>query len=154
MELSRLSTMDDGWPAPRLDGGTGAGYIRLRKVGKTAMTCRAICRTLLTATVLLAAIGATMARAAELQTVRFGTDWKAEAEHGGYYQAIATGIYRRYGLDVKLQQGGPQVNHAELLAAGRLDFNIATTLLSRSISCAKTSRWSRSPRCFRRTPRC
>jgi NitT/TauT family transport system substrate-binding protein len=118
--------MDDGWPAPRLDGGTGAGYIRLRKVGKTAMTCRAICRTLLTATVLLAAIGATMARAAELQTVRFGTDWKAEAEHGGYDQAIATGIYRRYGLDVKLQQGGPQVNHAELLAAGRLDFNIAT----------------------------
>jgi len=57
--------------------------------------------------------------------VSFGTDWKAEAEHGGYYQAIATGIYRRYGLDVTLRQGGPQVNHAELLAAGRLDFNEA-----------------------------
>ncbi len=60
------------------------------------------------------------------QTVRFGTDWKAEAEHGGYYEAIAAGIYRRYGLDVELRQGGPQVNHAQLLAAGRLDFNIAT----------------------------
>jgi NitT/TauT family transport system substrate-binding protein len=57
--------------------------------------------------------------------VSFGTDWKAEAEHGGYYQAIATGIYRQYGLDVTLRQGGPQVNHAQLLAAGRLDFNLA-----------------------------
>ena len=64
------------------------------------MTCRAICRTLLMGTVLLAAIGATIADAAEAQTVQFGTDWKAEAEHGGYYQAIATGIYKRYGLDV------------------------------------------------------
>ncbi len=63
---------------------------------------------------------------AKTQTIRFGTDWKAEAEHGGYYQAIATGIYRRYGLDVELRQGGPQVNQAQLLAAGRLDFNIAT----------------------------
>ena len=64
--------------------------------------------------------------AARAETVNFGTDWKAEAEHGGYYQAIATGIYRRYGLDVKLQPGGPQVNHAQLLAAGVLDFNIAS----------------------------
>ncbi|HTV87740.1 MAG TPA: ABC transporter substrate-binding protein [Stellaceae bacterium] len=65
-------------------------------------------------------------RAAELDTVKFGTDWKAEAEHGGYYQAIATGIYKRHGLAVDLQPGGPQVNHAELLAAGVLDFNIAS----------------------------
>jgi NitT/TauT family transport system substrate-binding protein len=57
--------------------------------------------------------------------ISFGTDWKAQAEHGGYYQAIATGIYRRRGLDVTLRQGGPQVNHAQLLAAGRLDFNLA-----------------------------
>ncbi len=58
-----------------------------------------------------------------LDQVSFGTDWKAEAEHGGYYQAIATGIYARHGLEVTLRQGGPQVNHAQLLAAGRLDFN-------------------------------
>jgi NitT/TauT family transport system substrate-binding protein len=57
--------------------------------------------------------------------VSFGTDWKAQAEQGGYYQAIATGIYRQHGLDLTLRQGGPQVNHAQLLAAGRLDFNIA-----------------------------
>ncbi|MGH7113925.1 MAG: ABC transporter substrate-binding protein [Stellaceae bacterium] len=74
--------------------------------------------------VLFAACGSGAGRAA--QAIRFGTDWKAEAEHGGYYEAIATGIYRRYGLDVELRQGGPQVNHAQLLAAGRLDFNIAT----------------------------
>ncbi len=56
--------------------------------------------------------------------VTFGTDWKAQAEHGGFYQAIAAGIYKKYGLDVTLRQGGPQVNHAQLLAAGRLDFNM------------------------------
>ncbi|MBV8506845.1 MAG: ABC transporter substrate-binding protein, partial [Alphaproteobacteria bacterium] len=66
------------------------------------------------------ACGATAA-----ETITFGTDWKAEAEHGGYYQAVATGIYRQHGLEVTLRQGGPQVNHAQLLAAGRLDFNLA-----------------------------
>ncbi|HTQ33103.1 MAG TPA: ABC transporter substrate-binding protein [Stellaceae bacterium] len=70
-----------------------------------------------------AIIGATASRA---ETVTFGTDWKAEAEHGGYYQAIAAGIYKKYGIDVKLRQGGPQVNHAQLLAAGALDFDIAS----------------------------
>jgi NitT/TauT family transport system substrate-binding protein len=64
--------------------------------------------------------------AAQAEIVTFGTDWKAEAEHGGYYQAIATGIYKKYGLDVELRQGGPQVNHAQLLAAGVLDFNLAS----------------------------
>ena len=59
------------------------------------------------------------------ETITFGTDWKAEAEHGGYYQAVATGVYRQHGLEVTLRQGGPQVNHAQLLAAGRLDFNLA-----------------------------
>jgi NitT/TauT family transport system substrate-binding protein len=63
--------------------------------------------------------------AAAAENVAFGTDWKAEAEHGGYYQAVATGIYRQHGLEVTVRQGGPQVNHAQLLAAGRLDFNLA-----------------------------
>jgi NitT/TauT family transport system substrate-binding protein len=58
-----------------------------------------------------------------LDQVSLGTDWKAEAEHGGYYQAIATGIYAKYGIEVSLRQGGPQVNHSQLLAAGRLDFD-------------------------------
>ena len=66
------------------------------------------------------------ARSAMAETVNFGTDWKAQAEHGGFYQAIATGIYKKHGLEVNLRQGGPQVNHAQLLAAGVLDFNIAS----------------------------
>lgn len=64
--------------------------------------------------------------AAAADKVAFGLDWKAEAEYGGYYQAIATGIYARHGLDVSIRQGGPQVNQAQLLLAGRLDFNIAS----------------------------
>jgi len=56
--------------------------------------------------------------------ITFGLDWKAEAEYGGYYQALATGIYNRHGLDVTIREGGPQVNHTQLLLAGRLDFNI------------------------------
>jgi NitT/TauT family transport system substrate-binding protein len=74
---------------------------------------------------LCAAAALGLNRDAVAQAVSFGTDWKAEAEHGGYYQAIATGIYRGHGLEVTLRQGGPQVNHAQLLAAGRLDFNLA-----------------------------
>ena len=57
--------------------------------------------------------------------VAFGLDWLAEAEYGGYYQAQATGAYARQGLDVEIRQGGPQVNQAQLLLAGRLDFTIS-----------------------------
>jgi NitT/TauT family transport system substrate-binding protein len=80
-----------------------------------------ICRAGLMLVALLIGSGASGA-----ETVTFGTDWKAEAEHGGFYQAIATGIYKRHGLEVTLRPGGPQVNHAQLLAAGVLDFNIAS----------------------------
>ena len=58
----------------------------------------------------------------------FSTDWLAEAEHGGYYQAQANGIYKRYGLDVTLKSGGPQVNGLQLLAAGQLDVVMADAL--------------------------
>jgi NitT/TauT family transport system substrate-binding protein len=57
--------------------------------------------------------------------VTFGLDWKAEAEYGGFYQALATGIYAKHGLDVTIEEGGPQVNHMMLLMAGRIDFNLA-----------------------------
>ena len=49
------------------------------------------------------------------------TNWFAEAEHGGFYQAIATGIYRKAGLDVTVKMGGPQVNILQLMAAGQAD---------------------------------
>jgi NitT/TauT family transport system substrate-binding protein len=80
---------------------------------------------LLAAAALVCAVLA-LARGASAETVNFGTDWKAEAEHGGFYQAVATGIYKKHGLEVNLRPGGPQVNHAQLLAAGVLDFNIAS----------------------------
>ena len=54
--------------------------------------------------------------------VTFLTSWYAQAEHGGYYQAVATGIYKKYGLDVTIKMGGPQVNSVQLVAAGQADF--------------------------------
>ena len=59
-----------------------------------------------------------------LDEVTFGTNWKAQSEHGGFYQAVADGIYEKYGLDVTIWAGGPQVNHSQLLAAGTIDFNM------------------------------
>src|SRR5579864_2724657 len=53
--------------------------------------------------------------------VVFGTNWFAEAEHGGFYQAQAEGLYRKEGLDVEVTMGGPQINGLQLLLAGRLD---------------------------------
>ncbi len=67
-------------------------------------------------------LASTGTRAAD--KINFGLDWKAEAEYGGYYQALATGIYARHGLDVTIHEGGPQINHMQLLIAGRLDFNL------------------------------
>ncbi|MCC3748658.1 ABC transporter substrate-binding protein [Rouxiella badensis] len=56
------------------------------------------------------------------------TSWYAQAEQGGYYQALATGIYKRYGLDVSIQSGGPQVNGMQLLLAKRADVIIGYDL--------------------------
>ena len=78
--------------------------------------------TFLVAACLIAWLGAMPARADD--KVVFGLDWKAEAEYGGYYQALATGIYARHGLDVTIREGGPLINHMQLLMAGRLDFNL------------------------------
>ena len=58
----------------------------------------------------------------------FATDWLAQAEHGGYYQAIAEGIYKKYNLDVTIKMGGPQVNGLQLLAAGQIDVAMADGL--------------------------
>ena len=61
--------------------------------------------------------------------VTFATNWKAQAAHGGFYQAVADGTYRKYGLDVTIQPGGPQVNNRPLLPAGRIDFLMTGNLL-------------------------
>jgi len=65
-----------------------------------------------------------------LDKVTFGTNWKAQAEHGGYYQAVADGTYAKHGLDVTIRPGGPQVNHSQLLAAGKIDFNMGGNLFA------------------------
>lgn len=61
--------------------------------------------------------------------VVLGTNWLAQGGHGGYYQALVDGTYEKYGLDVEIDMGGPQVNNRPMLAAGRLDFLIAGNLL-------------------------
>ena len=81
--------------------------------------------TAVTAFALLA--GATSAFAQE--KIIFATNWKAQAGHGGFYQAVADGTYKRMGLDVEIQQGGPQANNRPLLAVGKIDFLMAGNLL-------------------------
>jgi NitT/TauT family transport system substrate-binding protein len=63
------------------------------------------------------------------EKVVFATNWKAQAGHGGFYQALADGTYRKYGLEVDIQQGGPMVNNRPLLATGKVDFLMTGNLL-------------------------
>ncbi len=65
------------------------------------------------------------ARAQTLDKLSFQTDWRAQAEHGGYYQAVAAGLYKARGLEVDLRQGGPNLNSSQLLLAGRADLIMA-----------------------------
>lgn len=66
---------------------------------------------------------------AALDKITFGTNWVAEAEHGGFFQAIADGTYRKYGLDVSIVSGGPNDNNRMLLIAGKIDFYMAANTL-------------------------
>src|SRR5438270_13276577 len=61
-----------------------------------------------------------------LTRIVFVTDWKAQAEHGGFYQALAEGLYAKHGLDVSIKAGGAAVNVPQLLAGGAADFGIAS----------------------------
>ncbi|MBI5129411.1 MAG: ABC transporter substrate-binding protein [Rhodopseudomonas palustris] len=61
--------------------------------------------------------------------VSFGTNWVAEGEHGGFFQAVADGTYKAYGLDVTIVPGGPNVNNRALLLAGKLDFFMTANTL-------------------------
>ncbi len=68
------------------------------------------------------AFGLCTSTAAALDKVTFGTDWVAQAEHGGFYYAVTNGIYAKYGLEVEIKPGGPQVNYPQMLLAGKMDF--------------------------------
>ena len=74
------------------------------------------------AVIVAAALAATGAAAEDLVEVSFGTNWVAQAEHGGFYQSVADGTYAECGLDVTIVPGGPQVNNQALMLAGRIDF--------------------------------
>ena len=81
--------------------------------------------------ILSALAGSGLAPAAMAQTaVSFGTNWVAQGEHGGYYQAVEDGSYKECGLDVTIVPGGPQVNNRAMMLAGKIDFNMAGNLLS------------------------
>ncbi|MEM8630098.1 MAG: ABC transporter substrate-binding protein [Pseudomonadota bacterium] len=76
------------------------------------------------------AVTATAAAAdGHLTPVSFGTNWVAQAEHGGFYQSVADGTYAECGLDVTILPGGPQVNNRALMLAGRIDFHMGGDLL-------------------------
>ena len=80
---------------------------------------------------LIAAVAATVVASGAMaqDKVTFGTNWLAQGGHGGFYQAMADGTYAKYGLEVTIEQGGPQVNNRPMLAAGKLDFLMAGNLL-------------------------
>jgi NitT/TauT family transport system substrate-binding protein len=68
----------------------------------------------------------TAPKASALTPIKFATDWHAQAEHGGFYEALATGEYSRRGLNVTIVQGGPAVNVPQLLAAGAVDMGMGS----------------------------
>jgi len=88
---------------------------------------RPILRTVRThASACLLALGAAglmglSAQARAQEKFTYMTNWYAQAEHGGFYQAVATGLYKKYGLDVTIRMGGPQVNVVQLMAAGQAE---------------------------------
>src|SRR5690348_8353174 len=80
-------------------------------------------------TAALLTLAAAPASAESLDKVSFGTNWVAEAEHGGFFQAVADGTYKKYGLDVTIVPGGPNANNRILLTAGKLDFFMTANTL-------------------------
>ncbi|WP_439407796.1 ABC transporter substrate-binding protein [Bradyrhizobium sp. DASA03076] len=86
-------------------------------------------RRALTAGLLASVVSILPARSETLDKVSFGTNWVAEAEHGGFFQAVADGTYQKYGLDVTIVPGGPNENNRMLLIAGKIDFFMAANTL-------------------------
>ncbi len=84
-------------------------------------------RSILAALAVLAAFVAPRAQA--LDRISFATNWLAEAEHGGFYQAVADGTYAKYGLEVKIVPGGPQANNRLLLVSGKVDFFMGANMI-------------------------
>jgi NitT/TauT family transport system substrate-binding protein len=89
-----------------------------------------IANILRTLTVLGALAAAVQSAASQtLDKVSFGTNWVAQAEHGGFFQAVADGTYRKYGLDVTIIPGGPNVNNRILMISAKIDFFMSANSL-------------------------
>jgi NitT/TauT family transport system substrate-binding protein len=86
-------------------------------------------RRIAAAVVLFTVAALTSSPAAALDKVTFGTNWVAEGEHGGFYQALADGTYKKYGLDVTIVPGGPNANNRMLLLVDKLDFYLSANTL-------------------------
>jgi NitT/TauT family transport system substrate-binding protein len=78
---------------------------------------------------MLAGMAAGPAAAQTLDKVSFGTNWVAQAEHGGFFQAVADGTYKKYGLDVTIIPGGPNVNNRILMISAKIDFFMSANSL-------------------------
>jgi NitT/TauT family transport system substrate-binding protein len=76
-----------------------------------------LARTIAASLLGLGALGAAQAQ----EKFTYMTNWYAQAEHGGFYQAVATGLYKKNGLDVTIKMGGPQVNIVQMMAAGQAE---------------------------------
>jgi NitT/TauT family transport system substrate-binding protein len=113
--------------AHRAEAASSSSIGRNEHVNGVAVRLQSQFRIGLAVVALVAALGGG-AHAQPLQRLVFATDWLAQAEHGGFYQAVAEGTYAKYGLDVQIRMGGPQVNGLQLLAAGQLDIAMADAL--------------------------
>ena len=82
-----------------------------------------------TSLIALGAVAAATSASAQNTPVVFGTNWLAQAEHGGFYQSVADGTYAACGLDVEVISGGPQVNNRALMLADRIQFHMGGDLL-------------------------
>jgi NitT/TauT family transport system substrate-binding protein len=103
-------------PAGRLEQGTIMSTMKYRIDRRKALGLLGG-----TAAVSLMSIPGARVSAQTLDKVSFQTNWRAQAEHGGYYQAAAAGIYKKYGIDAEIRMGGPQQNPSQMMLGGRVD---------------------------------
>jgi len=101
--------------------------------------CQSLTMRLIISCLILLCLSAAQAqpiRAAENKRLYLATDWKAQAEHGGFYQAKARGLYKKAGLDVRIIQGGPTANIPQLLATKTVDFAMGSSFAALNIVAA------------------
>ncbi|MCZ4061625.1 ABC transporter substrate-binding protein [Pantoea sp. LMR881] len=89
---------------------------------------------------IVAALSLALSAQSMAAEIYFMTSWYAQAEHGGFYQALAQNLYRDAGLDVTLKMGGPQVHTMQLMAAGQADCIISDNMRTGILAARRRSR--------------